>query len=760
MFERGKIADLENYFLPLSKRTKNNVFVSRITATDGKVNDFIARYISSARSNGLLLDGGIKNPDTSNVQYCLNILGRDFKLAPAFFQSQIKTLLRLDYNKSKAIGDQLYDYFFEQSKTGKQPQNLMVNLYLKFMCWFYCKFTMMVSKLGQDSAPKVLVWDKTSKHELIFLDLISKLGADILYIFPKGDKVYLPLDKESAFSDLYTKPGLMPFDPNLTLRSVIENITFGGAIDVALKTNEKSVLNTWVQDNLFSYNSALTDFALRKPPEKGFANLFFLQYGVEDKYSYSSNLSDFYKKLVSKQRKILIINGEIQGATPDEVFSIERGNFNNVQQLVAALSKNITFPKRKDLEEMMKKAFAEVIYEDAKPSLNNMQKLNNIAVNIICWMKRILPDLLGSLKMPECAAFIYFSNKKPKIAEKIFFSLLAKLPVDVICFFPDAKEDYDISTKAKKVKFEDNLSIDSFPVQNGIIREMTFAGQAEQEISHVLRVDGSFVTQQYQKARVVTLNTSSYEVYSLWGQELRFRQGFSNTDSEVFIPTIFAKMNGVEGGKDKLNDYWLKMKELFTPETTVISKYPWVRSNIGKLMSGNATRYMDIRGKLLLRNIKNSSDYKYGYLDIDKQNYLLDKIQAFLDERSLSGMGKNGREYAVIGILLDLPQEILLKLQEFDFTKTNPKYIFIITNRYCFSFEETVVANFLHFLGFDVLIYTPTGFECFGPSLVKRDYKNFKLGQYLFNCEVPDFSTLERPSISRLVESIFRTKLW
>ncbi|MBQ2593046.1 MAG: hypothetical protein II567_07175, partial [Candidatus Riflebacteria bacterium] len=495
-------------------------------------------------------------------------------------------------------------------------------------------------------------------------------------------------------------------------------------------------------------------------PEKGFANMFFLQYGVEDKYSYSSNLSDFYKKLVSKQRKIVIINNEIQGATPDEVFSIERGNYNNVQQLVAALSKNITFPKRKDLEEMMKKAFAEVIYEDAKPSLNNMQKLNNIAVNIVCWMKRILPEMLGSLKMPECGTFIYFSTKKPKIAEKIFFSLLAKLPVDVICFFPNAKEDYDISTKAKKVKFEDTLTLDSFPVQNGIIREMTFAGQAEQEISQVLRVDGSFVTQQYRKAQVVTLNTSSFEVYSLWGQELRFRQGFSNSDSEVFIPTIFAKMNGVEGGKEKLEDYWLKMKELFTPETTVVSSYPWVKNDIGKFMSGNATRYMDIRGKLLLRNIKNSSDYKYGFIDIDKQNYLLDKIQAFLDERSISGMGKNGREYAVIGILLDLPQEILLKLQEFDFTKTNPKYIFIITNRYCFSFEETVVANFLHFLGFDVLIYTPTGFECFGPSLVKRDYKNFKLGQYLFNCEVPDFSALERPSISRFVESLFKTKLW
>ena len=760
MIERGKIAELNDFFLPLSKRRQKVTYVYRITATDGKVNDFIAKYISSARSNGLLLDGGIKNPDTSNVQYCLNILGRDFKLAPAFFQSQIKTLLRLDNNKSKLIGDQLYDYFFEQSKTGKQPQNLLINLYLKFMCWFYCKFTMLVPKLGQDAAPKILVWDKTSKHELIFLDIIAKLGADILFVFPKGDASYLPLDKESVFSDLYTGQGLTPFKADLTLRSVIENITFGGAIDVALKTNDKSVLNTWVDEKFFTYNSVLTDFPLRKPPEKGFANIFFLQYGVEDKYSYSSNLSDLYKKLVSKQRKILIINNEIQGATPDEVFSIARGNYNNVQQLVAALSKNITFPKRKDLEEMMKKAFAEVIYEDAKPSLNNMQKLNNIAVNIICWMKRILPDLLGSLKMPECATFIYFTNKKPKIAEKIFFSLLAKLPVDVICFFPDAKEDYDISPKAKKVRYDDMLPLSSFPAENGIIREITFAGQAEQEISQVLHVDGSFVTQQYQKARIVTLDTSSFEVQSLWGQELRFRQGFSNTDAEVFIPTIFAKMNGVEGGKEKLNEYWTKMKELFTPETTVVSSYPWVKNNIGKLMSGNATRYMDIRGKLLLKNIKNSSDYKYGFIDLDKQNYLLDKIQAFLDARSLSGMGKNGREYAVIGILLDLPQEILLKLQEFDFTKTNPKYIFIITNRYCFSFEETVVANFLHFLGFDVLIYTPTGFECFGPSLVKREYKTFKMGPYIFDCEVPDFSTLERPSITRLVESIFRTKLW
>ena len=406
----------------------------------------------------------------------------------------------------------------------------------------------------------------------------------------------------------------------------------------------------------------------------------------------------------------------------------------------------------------MKKAFEATMYEEAGPYLGNITKLNNFAVNIVCWMKRILPELIGGLKLPQCATFIFLGNKPPKVAEKMFFSLLSKLPVDVICFFPNSITDYDISPNAKKVFYEEMLNLDRFPAQNGAIRETTFAGQAEKEINQVLHIEGSYSLQQFNKARVITLDSSTYEVTQLWSQELRYRPGFTNTDSEVFMPVIFAKINGVEGGRDRINEYWIKIKDLMTSETSVVGTFPWLQNSSARYIAGNATRYIDIKGKLQINNIKKSRDYKYGFLNIDKQDYLLEKIQTFLDEKVVDGIGRNGTEYTVLGVLLDLSQDILLKLQNFDFTKVPPKYIFISTKRYTFTLEETVVANFLHFLGFDVLMYTPTDFECFDSSLLKRDYKTFKIGECVFDSEVPDFSKLDNP-FSRL-KDFLHTRLW
>lgn len=817
MFERGKITDLSDFFSTASSRTKNICYVYRLNATDSKVNDFLSKYITTARSNGLLLDGGIKNPDTSNVEYCLNVLGRDFKIDSSFFQTKIKSLLReIDDTKAKNIGDLFFEYFSNEASSGK-PANVLCNLYLKFLCWFYCKFTMLVNKLGNDSVPKILVWDKTSKHELIFLNMISKLGADVLYVFPKGDKAYLALDKESAFSDLYITPNSTAFDSNITLRSLIESIMFGpprpkspsprtssnivspvasrlnsspransnitsrlnpaprpstsalsskpisniGQSSDSLPlpiVNSNSVLNSWVGGATLNFNSALTDFIQRNAPPNGFANIFFIQYGVEDKYSYIAYLTDFYKKLIGKNRNLHICNNIIPIATPEEISAINRGNFTSVQQLVAVLSRNIVYARKKEVEDMMKKAFEATMYEDAKAFHNNITKLNNIAVNIVCWMKRLLPELIGNLQLPACATFIFLGNRPPKIAEKLFFTLLSRLPIDLVCFFPNTNVDYDISPRAKSIVYEEMLNIDKFPVENGVIRETTFAGQAEKEINQVLHVEGSYSLQQFKKARVVTLDSSSYEVTQLWPQELRFRAGFTNTDTEVFMPVIFAKINGVEGGKNKIKDYWIKIKDLITPETSVVSNFPWLPDSTGRYIAGNATRFIDIRGKLQPTSIKKSTSYKYGYLNLDKQDYLLDKIQTFLDEKIIDGIGKNGMEYTILGVLLDLPQDILLKLQNYDFTKVPPKYIFILTRKYTFSLEETVVVNFLHFLGFDVLMYTPTDFECFSASLIKREYKTFKIGDCVFDSEVPDFSRLNN-AFYKIID-VLHTKLW
>ena len=495
----------------------------------------------------------------------------------------------------------------------------------------------------------------------------------------------------------------------------------------------------------------LTDPKARGTDPGLFYNGFILQRGVEDKLLFSNDIFSFYKQLKSQQRRVCLLSGGIPAPTPEEISSIRRQNYTNMDQLAAGLVPNIQYPANPDLQRCMVKAFIDLLYEESKASGGMISRLTNKAVYLLVWLRRYQKELFSNWKMPETAVWILF-GKCATANEALFARFLARLPVDVLVLLPDLNEACPLQDPSLlELRFEASLPMERFPAEPSQMRVSTAAYQAERELDTLMYQDsGLYRNQQYGSAETVTLQTMYEEIELLWDQELKYRPSFAVTGQTVTVPVLLEKICGVKDGQ--MNPYWASIKKLITPDTTVIRSVPWLSSLDPNPIKPFATQFLK-NGRLQKAAIKNHKAYPYGILRPEMQEHLLDKLQLLLDQRTIAGTYQNGTEYTVIATALNLNKDLLRQIQKFDFTKKNPKLIIINTTEKILSLEDSILVAYLNLVGFDILFFVPTGYQCIEKYLPAGYVNEHTLGDYVYDLSVPDFHSVQesgRGSIRRL----------
>ena len=82
------------------------------------------------------------------------------------------------------------------------------------------------------------------------------------------------------------------------------------------------------------------------------------------------------------------------------------------------------------------------------------------------------------------------------------------------------------------------------------------------------------------------------------------------------------------------------------------------------------------------------------------------------------------------------------KLNEFDFTKRNPKVILITSQERLLSVSEAIYLVLLYYIGFDVLIFAPNGISNIEYLLNKNIIQVHELGEYRANAKIPFFNLI------------------
>ena len=339
--------------------------------------------------------------------------------------------------------------------------------------------------------------------------------------------------------------------------------------------------------------------------------------------------------------------------------------------------------------------------------------------------------------------------------DALYIQFLAQLPVDVLILACDLNRPCTvISDQLLELTGKESLPVPKFPRDAGTLQMRTMASNAEQDLSSILYSDsGIYRNRQFSHADAITLQTTYDEIFILWNQELKYRSNFSTVNQVVNMPVIYAKVSGVEGRK--VEAYWQKIKLLLGEQTQLIKTFPFAGSCVGNPFQSLAVKALR-NGKLKRDEIKAYRQYPFALLREELQEHIFDKIQLMLDRKLIKGTYVNGTEYTVVATILNLKKELVRMLQSFDFTKKNPKIVAVCTGEQVCSLEDAILLTFLNLIGFDIVLFAPTGYQIIEQHLNDNYPVEHQIGEYMYDLQVPDFNTLPPLKSRSWLENILK----
>lgn len=740
MFQIANVDRLDDFFIGLNERREKSIYFCRLNSYSKELDVFLKKYYDCAIKNGVVIEGKIPNPDEKNLSYYSEIMGMDFVLTLDFIDNGLKKWLpRMNDFQRQNVASSILNQLQDMKKNGK-TDNILKNVYIKFMCWLYYKFERIINLLGNNSLPKILYEGDVSSHELLLLSVLSKAGCDIVLVQKNGEQNYLKHDSKSQLSFAYGPEDPHSFPEDFSIKKIRQDILNNQSKDrlYGQRPSVDNCTNAWI-DRIHSFEIIKESVLNRGKDDKFFYNCFYRINGVEDKVVYVQQLCSLEKHFEKSNRHYAIVNGKIPAPSPEEINEIKRGNYANVDQLILGLSSNIIYAANPELQRIMKKSFVDTVLEIAENDGSNLNKITNKAVYLLCWLKRYSKEIFSNWKMPEISAFIYFGACKNE-NESIFLKMLARLPVDVLILCPNLNEKCLVNDSLLyEESFEESLPMEKFPDSSSQIKMGTVANHAENELTSLLYNDsGVYRTRQFSKANVICLQTMYEEIPAIWNTDLNFRMFFKTEDGVVNIPAIFAKVCGIKNGN--VSDYWNSIRNLVTEETVVVKNFPWIESGEENIYKSFATDFYR-NGKLLKSKIKNHPQYPFGILREEMQDFVLEKLDTLIQMKLIKGIGENGMEYTVIAQVLNMPKEIFRLIQKFDFTKRNPKMIFVNTNENILSLEDSIMVAFLNLIGFDIIFFVPTGYQCVEKHFTKKLMEEHQVGEYKYDLTIPDLTS-------------------
>ena len=211
----------------------------------------------------------------------------------------------------------------------------------------------------------------------------------------------------------------------------------------------------------------------------------------------------------------------------------------------------------------------------------------------------------------------------------------------------------------------------------------------------------------------------------------------------VNMPVIFAKVNGMQAKKRFIDRYryWKEVKEFMTENAIIYKNSISIRTGFFEKFKIALQGFLN-KGKLNLEKFRFSKFFKYYSLPNYLREHILDKVKYIIDNDILKNNISKNIDLDILAIASKLPYSVIKKLNEFDFTKRNPKVIFITTKNRLLTASEVIYLVLLYYIGFDVLIFAPNGISNIEYLLNKNIIQVHELGEYDGNTKIPIFNLL------------------
>ncbi|WMJ79913.1 YceG family protein [Clostridium sp. MB40-C1] len=509
--------------------------------------------------------------------------------------------------------------------------------------------------------------------------------------------------------------------------------------------------------------------------------VYFYRYiGIsENKDEYYNSLYRLDKKLESLGDLYLKFTSDIPIESNTELIKRTNSVWNSLNNfdkskkdiLMGLLVKAEAFPdlREKIIISSIVKSFNSILELYINNEVNiNGGRVKNFCLKILMWIHKYLPDLFkkfdylknstGEIYNPKILYYGYIKKH-----EAYFLMFLAKMGCDIIYINSYSDEIFsEIDREAvytKSVVLPDKEQLKDFPKEEIMIREETTAFKASREIANVIYndEDGLYKPWQFEEYGIypVTLKTTYDELKILWKEEARMRPSFKIENKTVYIPNLFAKISGTN--KD-INLYWqdfCKFKDsenvFFIPDIPYI-KREYSRYNLYSL------EYCFGQDKLIDKeSLFKNKLYKFSYLKTALQDTIVDKINQLLKLSPFKHAIDTEFRLKILMTVLNMDTNILELIQKFDYPFSIPKLVIYDNDKDIFSDEDTIILAFLNLMGFDIVIFTPTGYNNIEQKIDDKYYDTHKLEDIKFDLQVPNnFKGIRKNKQGSFWSNLFR----
>lgn len=643
--------------------------------------------------------------------------------------------------------------------------------------------------------PKVIYYGDIKKHEVYFLIFLSRLGCDVLYINSPSDCDFSFIDKEGHYSKILNLPvktnlEIEKLDFNIKLQN--HKVAAGEAVKLnsTVKTNKniqqsEAKLSVKVFDSanymncisstLKASNDIFKYFPSSLNKRSGFIGkpmpiipVYFYRYiGIEEnKDEYYNNLYRLDKKLESLGDLYLKFTCDLPIEASPELMSktnnvwkaIPNFNKNEKDVLMGLLIEAGAFPDLREeiITASIVKSFSSILelYLNIEPNINTA-KIKNFSLKILMWINKFAPNLFKKFDYLKNSTneiynpkILYYGDIKKH--EAYFLLFLSKIGCDILYINSYNDETFkkidrdEIHTKL--ITLSSTPPLKEFPLEEIIIRQETTAFKASREIGNVIynEEDGLYRPWQFEdyKTHPLTLKTTYDELKILWKEEARMRPGFRIENGTVYLPNLFAKISGVYSD---LNLYWSEFAELKEIDNLLfIPQLPYIKTNYSRYDLYSLEYCFDKNGLVNRENLFKHHLYKFGYLKTSLQNAIIDKINQlfklpiFKDSLSVEFRLK------ILMTVLTMDRSILELIQKFDYPFKIAKIFIYDKDENIFSDEDFIMLAFLNLIGFDIVIFTPTGYNNIEQKIDEKYFDTHKLEDIKFNLELPNLKSIRK----------------
>ncbi|MGN0649082.1 MAG: YceG family protein [Oscillospiraceae bacterium] len=624
------------------------------------------------------------------------------------------------------------------------------NTYFVILCW--------LMKYAPAKPAEILYINKATKRELYLLYMLNLLGAAVTYVslgedaefdaFPYKNAVQLINGPQTAqvqidFANLDLSRERQLADMRQAAESIAGRVqradtTAAGIFEDMMVTHKQRVIK---RGGVFTDNCEIPVYM---------AALI----GYDEEAVYTNMLVKFKEGFASSKKQLIFIGKTLDNPTAEEVKLLGTVPRRSSEEMIDGLALLIKLPGDPVRTALAQKALKEVLTGIAA---TNQTVALNYGNKLITWLYRCTQARKYSVQYEDIPLILYYGDISQ--SELFFLHFMSRSGFDVIYITPNKtmlQLTAEKNTDGRMQIFELPKSKDSgeYPDKPIKMKMATVAYSAERELDEMMYNGdaGIFRDFQFPNSQSITLKTTYEEIDILWKHEAKFRSGFSVSGNLVCVPNIFAKISGVKDGN--INAYWDDVRAKLTPETVLYVKTSAAQTPGGLDLSAYRSFYRN--GKIDTERLKSSMLNKYSYLPDRIQDLILFKLQETIDSGYLKLQGDD-LMCAVMHFGLNLDKEMLKIIQRFDFTKQIPKLIYIDPVEETFTLQECVLAVLCSIIGFDVLIYTPTGYKNIETFVKPEAFEEHTMNEFLYNLEVPRFKIpTEEKSGGGLFGKLFR----